>query len=123
MALALLHDIPVWTLAPLEYRRELYRRVDRFGVAESRFVGYWDLTRSWRTSPILISAYVHEKDDRSLLVVANRDVVEHVVTNAHIETLVNSTKLGPGGSHPMIPGGGDASRTVPARDFLLLESQ
>ena len=58
MALALLHDIPVCTAAPVARREALYGQMDRFGVTESAFMGYWEPGPAWADQPILISAYL-----------------------------------------------------------------
>jgi hypothetical protein len=124
MALALLHDIPVWTVAPIEYRRQVYRQLDQFGVADSRFMGYWDVMRSWRESPILVSAYAHKGDGRTLLIVANRDVVAHVIDASRLDALLNWTALtSSAGSQPRSLDWSGTTRTVPARDFMLIESR
>jgi hypothetical protein len=124
MALAALHDIPVWTLAPLDYRRQVYRQLDRFGFADSRFVGYWDLTRAWRDSPLLLSAYVHQASGRALLVAANRGDAPRQLDPRDIPGLVNYDLLRPGGTGTPRPlDFGTAALTVPGRDFLLIESK
>jgi hypothetical protein len=124
MALALLHDIPVWTVAPIGYRRQVYRQLDQFGVTDSRFVGYWDVMRWWRESSILVSAYAHKGDGRTLLIVANRDVVAHVVDASGLDTLLNWTALSSGaGSQPRSLNWSGTTWTVPARDFMLIESR
>jgi hypothetical protein len=123
MALALLHDIPVWTHAPVEYRRQLFRQLDDFGVDRGRFVGYWELTRVWRDSPILVSAYVHEQDGRTLLIVANRDVVPRQIEPGQLDALLNPAALRAAAlTPPRTLGWAGGNRTVPARDFVLIES-
>ena len=70
MALALLHDAPVWTMATAAHRRALYGQLDAFGVASSTFAGYWNLNPAWRGSPVLVSRYTNTQG-RALAVVAN----------------------------------------------------
>ena len=124
MALALLHDIPVWTMAPVEYRMRLYRQLDQFGVTDSRFIGYWDAMRSWQQSPILVSAYAHQGDGRTLLVVANRDLVEHSIDASQLENLVNWRAITSGPiSQPKSFDWKGAARSVPSHDFMLIESK
>jgi len=83
MALALLHDVPVWTNAPAERRRSLYGRLDSFGIASSTFTGYWNLMPAWRGSPMLVSRYVNAQG-RTLAVVANMTGQSRSVTPAEI---------------------------------------
>ncbi|MEO7387505.1 MAG: glycoside hydrolase domain-containing protein [Gammaproteobacteria bacterium] len=124
MALAVIHDIPVWTLAPLADRQEIYRRLYRFGVADSRFVGYWDLTRAWRDSPMLASAYVHEQTGRVLLVLANRGTEPRQLDSGAIASLLNPGVFGPRAGAASAPlNFGTGKFTILGRDFLLVESR
>jgi hypothetical protein len=123
MALALLHDIPVWTHAPVEHRRLIDRQLDKFDVADSRFIGYWDLMSSWRHSSILVSAYRHKLDGRTLLIVANRDDSARSIDAAQLRALVNWNALTTGeASRPRNFDWGGLSRTLAAHDFLIIES-
>ncbi len=71
MSVALLHDAPVWTLAPQTSRARLYKQLDDFGVVRSRFRGYWQLDDAWNTRSILVSVY-ERADGRRLAVIVNR---------------------------------------------------
>jgi hypothetical protein len=89
MALALLHDIPVWTLAPAIEREKIYTQLDRFQVSESRFVGYWKLDQNWRQRDFLTSLYIH-KDGRVLALVVNRAESPRVPDIAAMMPFLNS---------------------------------
>ena len=111
MALALLHDVPVWTLAPAPYRQVLYGQLDRFGVAGSEFTGYWTLMPAWRSSPMLVSRYVNPQG-RALAVVANMTGSGKSATENQIRGWA-----GIGAS----AGAQSASIAVGAHDFVLYE--
>ena len=110
MALALLHDLPVWTVAPAAYRQALYGQLDSFGVAASAFAGYWNLMPAWRSSPILVSRYRHPQG-RALAVVANISGSSRSVTENQIRSWA-----GIGASATQ-----SASIAVGAHDFVLYE--
>ncbi len=74
MALALLHDIPVWPKgAPYEERKKVYNMLDRFGVDLAEFVPYWEsATAVTADQPeVYVSFYRHLQRKAALLVVAN----------------------------------------------------
>lgn len=71
MAVALLHDIPVWSMALTDLRAGLYAKLDHFGLDRSRFSGYWQLDVDWRTRSVLVSLYTRD-DGQKLAVVVNR---------------------------------------------------
>jgi hypothetical protein len=122
MALALLHDIPVWTQAPLADRREVFRTLDRFGIADSRFVGYWRLTRE-PDGPVLVSAWVHRSSGAVLLVLANRGTAAASLTSADINSLVDVTALSAAGDGIGRTLNWGAAVRIAPRDFLLLASR
>jgi hypothetical protein len=86
MAMALLHDLPVWSFSPAAQRRDLYGRLDQFGIARSTFIGYWKLMPAWRNSPILVSRYVNPQG-RALAVVANMTDQDRRVTSDEMRRL------------------------------------
>lgn len=71
MSLALLHDIPVWTNAPVSRREALYGQLDGFGVGESTFMGYWESQSAGPDQPVLISAYLRPDVPAMLVIAAN----------------------------------------------------
>ncbi|MBW7881849.1 MAG: hypothetical protein H3C34_04290 [Caldilineaceae bacterium] len=71
MAVALLHDVPVWSMAYTKLRAGLYAQLDRFGIDRSSFTGYWQLASDWRARTTLASLYTRE-DGRKLAVIVNR---------------------------------------------------
>lgn len=116
MALALLHDIPVWSLAPLHDRQAVYEPLDRFGVVKARFIGYWNLTGGWRDRKVLVSGWVRQMDNKAMLIVANRgdELVE--VNRAELAGMLNPKAL-----HLRGNAGAGKRWTIPAHDFVLVE--
>lgn len=112
VSVALLHDVPMWTVAPQSMRAPLYRRLDKFGVSGSRFHGYWQLDTDWRTRAILISVY-ERADGRRLAVIVNRSQFPRELTAADLE--------------PFLGGAVETDRPaliglkVPSQDFLLAD--
>ena len=110
MAVALLHDIPVWTLAPVPLRAGLYGELDRFGITRSRFSGYWRLDPGWRSRSILVSIYTRD-DGRRLAVIVNRGKAMHEI---------NANDLAPflGGDQEISRR--SLGRRIPPNDFALV---
>ncbi len=110
MAVALLHDVPVWSVAPVRLRYALYGQLDQFGVDRSRFTGYWRLDPGWRTRSILISLYTRD-DGRRLAVIVNRS---QAARELRVEDLAPFL-----GGDPQV-GRRALSRRIPPNDFLLV---
>ena len=109
MSVALLHDVPVWTLAPAALRADLYGRLDSFGVDRSRFSGYWQLDPGWRTHRVLVSLYTRE-DGRRLAVIVNRSQEPRAVIAGDLVPFLGSD---PRAFGPAL------GKVIPAQDFLL----
>ena len=72
MALALLHDVPVWPQGVhLQEQKKVLNVIDNFGIENSVFSGYWsdDTGLKCEQDNILISEYISQ--DASLFVVTN----------------------------------------------------
>ena len=110
MSVALLHDVPVWSLAPAALRAGLYARLDSFGVDRSRFSGYWQLDPGWRTRRVLVSIYTRE-NGRRLAVIVNRGQVPRALIAEDLEPFLG---IDPGATGPAL------GNVVPAQDFLLV---
>jgi hypothetical protein len=117
MSLALLHDVPVWTLAPAPTRQQLFDQLDRFGIGQSIFTGYWKLDPAWRSRTILVSLYTRE-DGRVMAVIVNRGDVSRVLTTADLAPYVSSPAAPAGPRHHAVQLGA-VGQTVKAGDFLL----
>jgi hypothetical protein len=116
MGLALVHDIPVWTVAPLLERRAVFDELDRFGVAASRFVPYWSLTRQWREAPLLASAWVRSADDAVLLVLVNRTEKPLTASATDVAQAVDAERLPAG----VLAGWPRRELRLKAKDFSLV---
>lgn len=84
MAVALLHDIPVWTMSLTPLRADLYAKLDRFGVDRSTFTGYWQFGPDWRSRSLLVSLYTRD-DGRQLAVIVNRGQTARDLTADDLE--------------------------------------
>ncbi|MCG8588004.1 MAG: DUF6067 family protein [Proteobacteria bacterium] len=73
--LALVHDTPVWPFGrePEDERLGLIQALDRYGVSEATFTGYWEADAAVRTGDedALVSFYRRPGQPGALLVVAN----------------------------------------------------
>ncbi len=122
MAVALLHDIPVWTSAPVARREAVYGEMDRFGTARSEFRGYWESGPDWADQPILISAYLRPEEPAILLIAANVTASPQSLSAGAIEAWLATADLPPAlrnaASRYAMTG---AQAAIPARDFTLLE--
>ena len=110
MAVALLHDVPVWTLAPAPLRYALYGALDRFGVDRSRFTGYWRLDPGWRTRSILVSVYTRDNGKR-LAVIVNRSQAAREVSADDLAPFLGSD---PKAARRAL------GRRIPPNDFALI---
>lgn len=77
MALALLHDIQVLSLAPLSMRIPIYRVLSNFRINEATFHGYWNNVIVSGNEHIKVSLYKSEESQSGLLVVANLGKTEN----------------------------------------------
>jgi len=98
MSLALLHDVPVWTLAPASTRQKLFYQLDRFGIGQSVFTGYWKLDPEWRSRTILVSLYTRD-DGRVMAVIVNRGDASRVLTTDDLAPYVSSPAAPAGRRH------------------------
>jgi len=110
MAVALLHDVQVWTLAPPELRRPLYRQLDDFGLQQAEFTGYWELDGEWREREVLISMY-NSARGKQLAVVVNRTNAGRNVTEADLKPYLAT---GPAGLRRAL------GVRIPAQGFTLV---
>ena len=117
MSLALLHDVPVWTHAPALTRQKLFDQLDRFGIGQSIFTGYWKLDPAWRSRTILVSLYTRE-DGRVMAVIVNRGDVSRVLTTDDLAPFVSSPAASAGRRHDAAQFGA-VGQTIKAGDFLL----
>lgn len=70
MAIALLNDSRVFSLAPFETRAELYKAFDRFEIENSELNGYWSNNIALDDG-VWITFYQHKSKNRYLAVVSN----------------------------------------------------
>ena len=110
MAVALLHDVPVWSVAPVPLRYALYGELDRFGIDRSRFTGYWRLDPGWRTRTILVSLYTRN-DGRRLAVIVNRSQAARELNVTDLEPFLGSD---PKAARRAL------ARRIPPNDFVLI---
>ncbi|MCL4720955.1 MAG: hypothetical protein KJ041_03180 [Gammaproteobacteria bacterium] len=110
VSVALLHDAPLWTVAPQSLRRPLFWQLDDFGVARSTFRGYWQLDPGWRIRPILVSLW-ERADGKQLAVIVNRGQAARVFTAADLEPFLGAP-LGRRAAKLL-------GQRVPPQDFVL----
>ncbi|MEO7386717.1 MAG: hypothetical protein ABIX37_07275 [Gammaproteobacteria bacterium] len=122
MAMALLNDIPVWTLAPVAQREALYAQMDRFGVNVSDFHGYWEFGTSWPGQPVLVSAYVRPEGPAILLVAANATTDEQTLSASTVASWFDAADL-PVATRDVLAryGASGAQVAIAPRDFTLIE--
>ncbi|MEO8443727.1 MAG: hypothetical protein ABI567_01845 [Gammaproteobacteria bacterium] len=122
MAMALLHDIPVWTLAPVAQREALYAQMDRFGVSASDFHGYWEFGTGWPGQPVLLSAYVRPEVPAVLLVAANVTTEAQTLSASTVASWFDAASL-PVATREVLAryGASGAQVAIAPRDFTLIE--
>jgi len=80
MALALLHDVALWPQgASLNERRRLFRLLDKFGVADAEFRGYWHDAAYVTTSPHELPVSIYLGTRTMLAIIVNPDRANHAV--------------------------------------------
>ena len=70
-SLALLHDVLVWSLSPLELRARVYKVYDDFRVEDAKFSGYWNTNFVAEGCECLVSFYRNPSTSEVLAVVVN----------------------------------------------------
>ena len=70
-SLALLHDVLVWSLSPLELRARVYKVYDDFRVEDATFSGYWNTNFVAEGCECLVSFYRNSSTSEVLAVVVN----------------------------------------------------
>ncbi|MDR4484156.1 MAG: hypothetical protein R3B95_13225 [Nitrospirales bacterium] len=92
MALALLHDMPTLSLAPIENRNEVFLGIDWVEPENAKFVGYWAFDRARFRNSLYHSYYVSEDGKKLLLIFSNLgneritidfDQIEQYLTDDH----------------------------------------
>lgn len=122
MAIALLHDIPVWTTAPISLREKLYGQMDRFGIAASTFEGYWELGPAWEEQSVLVSAYLRPEVPALLVIAANVTASTQTIQANAIQNWLAAANLPPALRDVAVHYGTTGAPTViPARDFAVIE--
>jgi hypothetical protein len=122
MTLALLHDIPVWTNAPVARREALYGRMDDFGVGASTFMGYWESGPDWPNQPVLFSAYLRPEVPAMLVIAANVTATPQTVSADTIGNWLAAAKL-PAALGDVVSryAATGAQIVVPPHDFALID--
>jgi hypothetical protein len=122
MSMALLHDIPVWTSAPVARREALYGQMDRFGIAASTFTGYWEVQPGWADQPVLTSVYVRTDVPAMLVIAANVTDGEQALSSSAIGNSLAAAGLPPALRDLASRYAGTGAQTaIPGRDFALIE--
>ena len=128
MALALLHDVPTFSFAPLPERASIYTVLDRFETERATFSGYWNRRLTLDRADAAVSYYLHDNGRRALLVVANlsdttggainvRGIREVLGVDSDAELRYRAARR-----LRFSPMSGDTvSATIPAKDFELIE--
>ena len=129
MALALVHDVPDWPQgAHKNEQRNLLEFLDKFGVNNANFVGYWNKNNAvhFNNNKLYVSYYQQEEKKSILLVVANLDEQQQEVS-----LKLDLTNLGIDKQHTVITTKDEQGNTnlltdttlnlrVPAKDFRLV---
>ena len=71
MAIALLHDMPTLSFAPIKIRNEIFRQIDWVEPETAKFFGYWTLNRARFKDGLYHSYYVSEDKKRLMLIFSN----------------------------------------------------
>jgi hypothetical protein len=72
MALVLLHDATAWTFAPVQDRRDVFRIMDEFDIADALFLGYWENpVQTNEQDGMIASLYKRLDHSKALIVAAN----------------------------------------------------
>ena len=71
IALALLHDMPTWSLAPINIRSEIFRQIDWVEPESAKFVGYWTFDRARFKDGLYHSYYVSADRKRLVVIFSN----------------------------------------------------
>jgi hypothetical protein len=127
LGLALLHDVPTWSMAPLAARRPLAERLARFGVVEAEFKGYWATELEPGNDSLRVSHFLHANGMRVLAVVMNLEDEPAAFRLRGFERLFRCTVppgliLAPSMRRTEVRIEGDqVSGTVGGADFVLVE--
>jgi len=94
MAVALLHDLKVLSFAPFVEKEAIYNIMDNFGVNNSEFIGYWanTLIKS-NNDKIKISYYRHLREKKILIIAANLDCKENMLTISNISKIIGIKQI------------------------------
>jgi len=124
MALALLHDTPVFSKALLSDKKKIYKIFDRFDVKHASFHGYWENALSLGHHDVLVSYYRNR--DKILAVISNLGDAKHKLSPL---SLIRRILGNQDGRRCMIGTGmpdwqmcvDGRKYLLPGKDFLLLE--
>lgn len=88
MALALLHDIPTWSVIDINKRNRVLGELKEIEVDDYKFVGYWSYYESEADRDMLASYYI--KDDHIVFVVSNlsehdREIYAHDLLKKYVK--------------------------------------
>ena len=71
MSLALLHDIPTWSYAPVLYQNEILKVIDWVDPGKADFYGYWDFLSDKSSDKNYFSVYANHKRKKVLIIFSN----------------------------------------------------
>ena len=74
MTLALLHDMPTWSYAPIPLRNSIMKKIDWVTPEASDFFGYWLRPKSSFSNGVFYSYYLNESEGKVLFILANLTV-------------------------------------------------
>ena len=78
MTLALLHDMPTWSYAPLTLRNKIMKKIDWVEPESADFFGYWLGSREDFSDGLYYSYYFNRTSGRTLFVLSNLTVKNQV---------------------------------------------
>lgn len=91
MALALLHDIPVWSYADLDLRVKTLKQLDWIEPETARFTGYWNYSPELFENQLYFSYYQGKDKGKYLIILSNLAGQDRVISYSK---LLQTTGIG-----------------------------
>lgn len=88
MTLALLHDMPTWSYAPVLLRNKIMKKIDWVEPETADFFGYWLGSREDFNDGLYYSYYFNKKNNRVLFVLSNLSDRNQLKPISHLISLI-----------------------------------
>jgi hypothetical protein len=119
MTLALLHDMPTWSLSSLKLRTEIMKQIDWVEPETAKFVGYWTYSPDLFKNDVYHSYYQSKNKGKYLVVLSNLGMtsknikLDSLLANLNLDTKNKSCQW--------VPNNGRASNS--ALKFVLIKAK